>query len=80
MLPTSGFQINTIRCATPGFSIVSEPLSVYTPIFNCIGLAAFVAPCSYGTDGLPVGVQIAGNPLFEVTVCQVAYPYEKRTD
>ena len=38
MLPTSGFQVNTIQDSSPGPSIVSRSFSVYTPIFNFTGL------------------------------------------
>ena len=36
-------------------------------------------PCGFDTDGLPVGVQIAGKPFDEPTVCQVAHAYEQST-
>ncbi|MCE2487175.1 MAG: amidase, partial [Desulfurellaceae bacterium] len=45
MLPTSGFQINTIQDRSPGPSIVSKSFSVYTPIFNFTGLPALQVPC-----------------------------------
>ena len=80
MLPTSGFQINTIQDKSPGLSIVSKAFSVYTPIFNFTGLPAIQVPCGFDTDGLPVGFQIAGNPFDEATICQVAHAYEQATD
>ena len=80
MLPTSGFQINTIQDESPGLSIVSKAFSVYTPIFNFTGLPAIQVPCGFDTDGLPVGFQIAGNPFDETTICQVAHAYEQATD
>ena len=33
----------------------------------------------FDTDGLPVGLQIAGKPFDETTVCQVAHAYEQAT-
>jgi aspartyl-tRNA(Asn)/glutamyl-tRNA(Gln) amidotransferase subunit A len=80
MLPTSGFQINTIQDKSPGLSIVSKAFSVYTPIFNFTGLPAIQVPCGFDTDGLPVGFQIAGNPFDEATICQVAHAYEQATE
>lgn len=80
MLPTSGFQINTIQDKSPGLSIVSKAFSVYTPIFNFTGLPAIQVPCGFDTDGLPVGFQIAGKPFDETSICQVAYAYEQATD
>ena len=80
MLPTSGFQINTIQDSSPGPSIVSKSFSVYTPIFNFTGLPALQVPCGFDTDGLPVGFQIAGLPFDEATICQVGHAYEQATD
>ena len=80
MLPTSGFQINTIQDRSPGPSIVSKSFSVYTPIFNFTGLPALQVPCGFDTDGLPVGFQIAGRPFDEATICQVGHAYEQATD
>ena len=80
MLPTSGFQINTIQDRSPGPSIVSKSFSVYTPIFNFTGLPALQVPCGFDTDGLPVGFQIAGLPFDEATICQVGHAYEQATD
>ena len=80
MLPTSGFQINTIQDSSPGPSIVSRSFSVYTPIFNFTGLPALQVPCGFDTDGLPVGFQIAGLPFDEATICQVGHAYEQATD
>jgi aspartyl-tRNA(Asn)/glutamyl-tRNA(Gln) amidotransferase subunit A len=80
MLPTSGFQVNTIQETSPGPSIVSKSFSVYTPIFNFTGLPAIQVPCGFDTDGLPVGFQIAGLPFDEATICQVGHAYEQATD
>lgn len=80
MLPTSGFQVNTIQETSPGPSIVSRSFSVYTPIFNFTGLPAIQVPCGFDPDGLPVGFQIAGRPFDEATICQVGYAYEQATD
>ena len=80
MLPTSGFQINTIQDSSPGPSIVSRSFSVYTPIFNFTGLPALQVPCGFDTDGLPVGFQLAGLPFDEATICQVGHAYEQATD
>ena len=80
MLPTSGFQINTIQDSSPGPSIVARSFSVYTPIFNFTGLPALQVPCGFDTDGLPVGFQIAGLPFDEATICQVGHAYEQATD
>jgi aspartyl-tRNA(Asn)/glutamyl-tRNA(Gln) amidotransferase subunit A len=58
---------------------VAEDFSVYTAIFNFTGFPAIQVPCGFDTDGLPVGLQIAGKPFDEATICQVAYAYEQGT-
>lgn len=80
MLPTAGFQVNRIAEDSPGLSIVSTDFSVYTPIFNFTGLPALQVPCGFDPDGLPVGLQIAGKPFDEQTICQVGYAYEQATE
>lgn len=79
MLPTAGFQINRVADESPGLSIVAASFSVYTPIFNFTELPAIQVPCGFDSDGLPVGFQIAGKPLDESTICEVAYAYEQST-
>ncbi len=65
---------------SPGLSIVSADFSVYTPIFNFTGLPAIQVTCGFDTDGLPVGLQIAGKPFDEQTICQVGHAYEQATE
>ena len=79
MTPTAGFQVGRIAEESPGLSIVSANFSVYTPIFNFTGFPAIQVPCGFDSDGLPVGLQIAGKPFDEETICQVAYAYEQST-
>jgi aspartyl-tRNA(Asn)/glutamyl-tRNA(Gln) amidotransferase subunit A len=79
MLPTSGFQIGRILQESPKLNIILANFSVYTPIFNFTGLPALQVPCGFDSDGLPVGLQIAGKPFDEATICQVAYAYEQAT-
>lgn len=47
--------------------------------FNVVGAPALSLPCGFSTDGLPIGVQIAGRPFDEATVLKVAYVYEQET-
>jgi Asp-tRNA(Asn)/Glu-tRNA(Gln) amidotransferase A subunit family amidase len=77
MLPTSGVQVPRVPETSPGLSIISEDFPIYTPIFNFTGLPAIQVPSGFDSDGLPVGLQIAGKPFDEATICQVAFAYEQ---
>jgi aspartyl-tRNA(Asn)/glutamyl-tRNA(Gln) amidotransferase subunit A len=79
MLPTAGVQVGPIPEESPGIGLVTEGLSIYTPIFNFTGLPAIQIPCGFDSDGLPVGLQIAGKPFDEPFVLQVARAYEQAT-
>jgi amidase len=55
-------------------------------VFNClhftyamglVGLPAISVPCGRTRDGLPVGLQIAGRRLGEVSILEVAAAYER---
>jgi aspartyl-tRNA(Asn)/glutamyl-tRNA(Gln) amidotransferase subunit A len=48
--------------------------------FNLSGLPAVSCPCGFTTDGLPIGLQIAGKPFEEATVLRVAHAYQQLTD
>jgi aspartyl-tRNA(Asn)/glutamyl-tRNA(Gln) amidotransferase subunit A len=48
--------------------------------FNLAGLPAVSLPCGFTTDGLPIGLQIAGKPFEEATVLRVAHAYQQLTD
>ena len=48
----------------------------YTSLFNITGQPAISVPIGFGADGLPTGVQIAGKPLCEDTLLQVAAQLE----
>jgi amidase len=48
----------------------------YTPLFNVTGQPAISVPVGFGEDGLPTAVQLAGRPLGEETLLQVAAQIE----
>jgi len=48
--------------------------------FNLAGLPAVSFPCGFSTEGLPVGMQVAGKPFEEATVLRVAHAYQQLTD
>jgi aspartyl-tRNA(Asn)/glutamyl-tRNA(Gln) amidotransferase subunit A len=47
--------------------------------FNTTGMPALSLPCGFTSDGLPIGLQIAGNRWDESTVLRVAATYERAT-
>lgn len=49
----------------------------YTEWFNLLGFPAAVVPVGQSTEGLPIGVQIAGRPWQEEVVLEIAAVIEK---
>jgi aspartyl-tRNA(Asn)/glutamyl-tRNA(Gln) amidotransferase subunit A len=49
----------------------------FTAPFNVTGLPAISVPGGFSSDGLPIGLQIAGKPFDEPTVLRVAYAYQQ---
>jgi aspartyl-tRNA(Asn)/glutamyl-tRNA(Gln) amidotransferase subunit A len=48
--------------------------------FNLSGLPAISFPCGFTSDGLPIGLQVAGKPFEEATVLRIAHAYQQLTD
>ncbi len=48
--------------------------------FNLVGAPAISVPCGFGSEGMPVGLQVAGKPLRDEMVLRVAHAYEQMTD
>ena len=51
-------------------------LAFTTAAFNLTGHPAISVPCGLNSDGLPIGLQIAGRAFDEETVLRVAHAYE----
>ncbi len=49
----------------------------FTSPFNVAGLPAISIPGGFTSQGLPIGLQIAGKPFDEPTVLRVAYAYQQ---
>src|SRR5207247_10828315 len=47
---------------------------------NLAGVPASFFPCGFGTDGLPVGLQLVGPPYSEPLLVALASAYQKETD
>ena len=48
--------------------------------YNLTGMPAVSVPCGFSSQGLPVGLQIAGRLFEDATVLRVAHAYEQATD
>lgn len=89
---TEAFKsVDIIACPTaptPAYkigSMVSDPLAMYmmdisTVPLNLAGLPGISLPCGVAADGLPIGLQLMGKPLDEMTVLRAAYAYEQTQD
>jgi aspartyl-tRNA(Asn)/glutamyl-tRNA(Gln) amidotransferase subunit A len=56
-----------------------DVVSRSTAVFNLTGIPSLSIPAGF-SDGLPVGIQIAGPPYAEGTVLAVAHAYQRMTD
>jgi len=71
---------------TPGLS-ASNPRQTKRPgntaliaAANLAGLPAVFFPCGFGTDGLPLGLQLVGPPFSEPLLLALAAAYQRATD
>ncbi len=51
-----------------------------TRAFNLTGLPALSLPCGFTSEGLPIGLQIAGKPFEESMILRIAHAYQQLTD
>ena len=54
-----------------------SPGSGLNRIYNLAGVPAISVPAGFSSDGLPIGVQLAGRPFAESTLYRLAYAYER---
>lgn len=71
--PTTAFDLN---------SKANNPLEMYltdiaTISSNLVGSPALSMPCGFDKDGMPIGIQIIGKKLDEMTLLQSAYALEQ---
>ena len=57
-----------------GYLVAGKRLIPLTP-----KLPALALPCGFGSDGLPVSLQLTGRPFDEATVLRAGYAYEQAT-
>lgn len=78
----------TVPISAPYINRVQDPwgsdaepaaasLTRFTRFFNIVGLPAISIPCGFTSEGLPIGMQIAGKAFDESTVLRVAHAYEQ---
>jgi len=73
--PTTAFKIG---------DKIDDPVKMYledicTIPVNLAGLPAISVPCGFGSNGLPIGLQIVGKAFDEATILRVAHAYEQAT-
>lgn len=81
---TRGFDALAMPTSpVPATEIVNDPpghvrlRSRNTLPFNFISLPAISVPCGFTKSGLPIGLQLVGQPFAEARVLQLAYAYEQ---
>ena len=79
----------TPTLAVPAFPCGQRPATIggkgvdwrgafpFTFAFNMSGNPAASVPCGFSSDGMPIGLQIVGDRLDEVTVLQASAAYEQ---
>ena len=55
-------------------------LTQYTRPYNITGFPAISVPCGFSSEGMPIGLQLAGRPFDEETVLRAAHAYEQSTN
>ena len=53
---------------------------IYTIAVNLAGLPGMSIPCGFGSNSMPVGLQIIGNYFDEASMLNVAHQYQLATD
>ena len=80
--PTTAIPPDTIENADPE---VPPPGGVANSLRNTVpfdiyGLPTISVPCGFTRSGMPIGLQISGNHLAEMTVISLARAYERATE
>jgi aspartyl-tRNA(Asn)/glutamyl-tRNA(Gln) amidotransferase subunit A len=72
----------------PAFKIgekTDDPLAMYledlyTVTTNLAGIPGMSIPCGFTSAGLPIGLQLQGQPFDEARLLQAAHAYQQKTD
>jgi len=68
-----------VRCGNRREHIIDAFLRFNIP-YDLTGLPALSVPCGFGSNGLPIGLQIAGKAFDEVTLLSVGRAFERATE
>ena len=60
--------------------VAATALSRLTRPFNICGFPTASVPCGFTSDGMPIGIQMAGRAFEDATVLRAAHAYEQATD
>lgn len=78
--PTTPGLPEPIRHAiNPAEASGGEPALRNTFAFNIYGIPTISVPCGFSRSGLPIGIQISGPRLGEISVLALAHAYEQAT-
>ena len=84
VLPTMRIMPSTIDAALEreeNVGAATEPAEMTNCVpFNTFGIPAVSIPCGFSSDGLPIGLMIAGPRFSEGKVLALANAYEKATE
>ena len=73
--PTTAFRLGE-KTTDPLEMYLSD---IFTISVNLAGLPGLSLPCGFDSQGLPIGLQIVGQPFDEETVLRTAHAYEQST-
>jgi aspartyl-tRNA(Asn)/glutamyl-tRNA(Gln) amidotransferase subunit A len=74
--PTTAFQIGE-KATDPLTMYLSD---VFTIAVNLAGLPGLSVPCGFDTRGLPISLQLIGQPFGEEALLRAGYAYEQATE
>jgi len=62
-----------------GYDMSAVVAALGTHVWNGVGNPAVTVPMGFGSDGLPLGLQIAGRPYDDATVLRAAHTFQAGT-
>jgi aspartyl-tRNA(Asn)/glutamyl-tRNA(Gln) amidotransferase subunit A len=81
VMPIRTPQVKEVDPGSPQFNPrVLYALSRFTRFVNYLGLPALAVPAGFDDSGMPVGLQLIGQPDSEATLLQIAVRLQQRTD